>query len=222
MRRSPSLKRANSAAISASPVGRRRHEHQPAVDVVAPPATRPRRSSVPTTPVSVPLVTPASMARSRDSISPHTHSTHITVKALNDRPTPASTVRSRWLRAALATRNTLATAAIEREVEVDVDAHLGEARLHVVLGPQQVVGVAGRQRPAHRVSSPTAAPRAGPLDEPGEQRIGRPRRQQLRVPLDGDDVVAGPLERLDRAVGAAAGDDPPVGARGRRSGGAAS
>ena len=86
---------------------------------------------------------------------------------------------------------------------------LGEAGLHVPLGAQQVAGVAGRQGPAHGVSSwpaslGAAARSTSQANSGSVARVG----QQLGVPLHGDDVVARPLERLDRAVGAAGGHDP--------------
>ena len=185
------LKHATRPAISASPTDVADTCTSQPVVRVAPPADEatplracPRRPS--------PLRdTSGPMASSRDSISPHTQSAHMTVER-ERRSASASTVRSRWPRATLATRNTLATAAIEtksRSTSIPspggpVPPHFARSR-----SPASV-----EDGPAAPVSS-SAATWAPAGCEQARRTAGDPGLPgNTRVPLDGDDVLVRPLD----------------------------
>ncbi len=77
--------------------------------------TYPRPSSVVTTPVDVGRLIPTAAARSRDSISPHTQSTHIATNDVHDSRSSARILASMCRRIAADARNRFETAAIARK-----------------------------------------------------------------------------------------------------------
>jgi hypothetical protein len=77
--------------------------------------TKPRRSSVVTTPVDVGRLMPTAAARSRDSISPQTHNTHSATNDVHDRRSSARTFDSMCRRIAADARNRFETAHIARK-----------------------------------------------------------------------------------------------------------
>src|SRR5262249_42320565 len=91
---SPMLNAGNSRSITPRPLGSRLTSTRRPSDSCARRRARPRFSSVFSTPVRVPLVTPASAARSLVCCSPQIHSTNSTVNAAQDRSSSASTLRS--------------------------------------------------------------------------------------------------------------------------------
>ena len=103
-RASPSLKAGNSRSITARPLGSRLTSTSRPSPSCARRRASPRFSRVFSTPVSVPLVTPASSARCRVCWSPQIHSTNSTVNAAQDRSSSTSTCRSMWFRTTLAAR----------------------------------------------------------------------------------------------------------------------
>ena len=77
--------------------------------------TNPRPSSVVITPVAVGRLIPTAAAKSRASISPHTHSTQRPTNAVHERRSGARTFDSMWRRIAAEVRNTFEIAHIARK-----------------------------------------------------------------------------------------------------------